>query len=153
MSDRTAGHASMRKTSGRFLACALRAFLSVCNQVTVSSHKVASRSLPNNDLKTQLKHSHVLFFHALCATNTICGFWVIFSSHFLLALYLDPRRKNVASAAVVYTFLSLCVMCRKAPQTTKLLMSTFRRRRLKEKPHLFSQPETMQIFLVLGASS
>lgn len=85
MSDRTAGHASMRKTRRRLLACALRAFLSVCNQVTVSSLKVAPRSLTNNDLKTQLKHSHVLLFHALCATNTIslwflCNILLPFSS-------------------------------------------------------------------------
>lgn len=94
-------------------------------------------------------------FSMLCVPQTqfLCGFCVIFSSHFLLALYLDQQRKNVASAAVVYTFLSLCVMCRKAQQTTELLMSTFRRCRLKEKPHLFPQLETMQIFLVLGASS
>lgn len=114
-SDRTTGHRNMWNTSGRLPTCFMCVHFGACNLVTVPPHNVAPDSLFKQWLLTQLKHSTVLFFNAVSIINTF-PLWFLYNTIsllFLLTLHLDQWKRNVASEAVVYTFLSQCFMPRK----------------------------------------
>lgn len=100
--------------------------LRVCNQVTVSSHRVAPDS---SNVKVDVSLWCFLHVSSPTAEPFLCGK--------IASLYLDQWQRNVATETLVYIFMTQLVMFRKSLPTAAVSsiekLSSFRCRHIQEK--------------------